>query len=434
MTTTKKSAERLIKKYPNRRLYDTETSTYITLSDVKQLVLDQEEFKVMDAKSAEDLTRSILLQIILEEESGGLPMFSSVMLSQIIRFYGNAMQGMMGTYLEKNIQAFIDIQHKLTDQSKGLIDGNAVPLNPEVWSQFMNMQAPMMQGMMTSYIEQSKNMFVQMQEQMQTQAKSMFNTFPFPTPGTAGATRPGNGPTAATTAYQARLRRAARRRRSKLAGPAECPDEGPRHTGFVRARVSALCVDTPGRARKGDLRARLTPLWVQETCDGFWKAARVATRLLGRAIIGCKFERDVLPKAPSLGTVQYEHAGHQGYASAASSNRVVFARDRGDIHQVVNTDAETGIRGYSTAPRFSSPFLAQHVSIFRWSVDAFRIRAAPLTAARAPLRSLASRLSGAQTPPGTHIARPQHVLHHHARRSESRFCLARITVRSAKTA
>jgi polyhydroxyalkanoate synthesis repressor PhaR len=187
MTTTKKSAERLIKKYPNRRLYDTETSTYITLADVKQLVLDQEEFKVMDAKSSEDLTRSILLQIILEEESGGLPMFSSVMLSQIIRFYGNAMQGMMGTYLEKNIQAFIDIQHKLTDQSKGLIDGeNGTQLNPEVWSQFMNMQAPMMQGMMTSYIEQSKNMFVQMQEQMQNQAKSMFSTFPFPNPPGAG--------------------------------------------------------------------------------------------------------------------------------------------------------------------------------------------------------------------------------------------------------
>ena len=79
MTTTKKSAERLIKKYPNRRLYDTETSTYITLSDVKQLVLDQEEFKVMDAKSAEDLTRSILLQIILEEETGGVPIFSASM-------------------------------------------------------------------------------------------------------------------------------------------------------------------------------------------------------------------------------------------------------------------------------------------------------------------------------------------------------------------
>ena len=200
MTTTKKSAERLIKKYPNRRLYDTETSTYITLSDVKQLVLDQEEFKVMDAKSAEDLTRSILLQIILEEESGGLPMFSSTMLSQIIRFYGNAMQGMMGTYLEKNIQAFIDIQHKLSDQSKGMIEGNPTTLNPEVWSQFMNMQAPMMQGMMTSYIEQSKNMFVQMQEQMQTQAKSMFKTFPFPTPpGAASATNATNATNATTT-------------------------------------------------------------------------------------------------------------------------------------------------------------------------------------------------------------------------------------------
>jgi polyhydroxyalkanoate synthesis repressor PhaR len=133
--------------------------------------------KVIDAKSNEDLTRAILLQIILEEESGGLPMFSSSMLSQIIRFYGHAMQGMMGTYLEKNIQAFIDIQAKLADQSKNLYEGKA--MNPEVWSQFMNMQAPMMQGMMTSYIEQSKNMFVQMQEQMQNQAKSMFSTFPF---------------------------------------------------------------------------------------------------------------------------------------------------------------------------------------------------------------------------------------------------------------
>src|ERR1700712_3401559 len=184
-TTTKKPAERLIKKYPNRRLYDTETSTYITLSDVKQLVLDQEDFKVMDAKSNDDLTRSILMQIILEEESGGLPMFSSVMLSQIIRFYGNAMQGMMGTYLEKNIQAFIDIQEKMKEQSKPLYDGKV--FGPEVWSQFLAGQAPMMQSMMGNYMEQSKNMFMQMQEQMQNQTRSMFgNTFPF-APGTPGA-------------------------------------------------------------------------------------------------------------------------------------------------------------------------------------------------------------------------------------------------------
>ena len=190
---------RTIKKYPNRRLYDTANSGYITLADVKHMVLDGLEFQVVDAKSGEDLTRAILLQIILEEESGGLPMFSSSMLSQIIRFYGHAMQGMMGTYLEKNIQAFIDIQAKLADQSKNLYEGKA--MNPEVWSQFMNMQAPMMQGMMTSYIEQSKNMFVQMQEQMQNQAKSMFATFPFSAAG--GVNAPGNANAAAPANPQA---------------------------------------------------------------------------------------------------------------------------------------------------------------------------------------------------------------------------------------
>ena len=167
---------RLIKKYPNRRLYDTQTSTYITLADVKQLVLDNENFQVVDAKSAEDLTRPILLQIILEEEAGGMPMFSAEMLSQIIRFYGNAMQGMMGSYLEKNIQAFIDIQGKLSEQSKAFYETNKI--GPEMWTQFVNMQSPMIQSMMSNYIEQSKNLFVQMQENMQNQARSMFTGFP----------------------------------------------------------------------------------------------------------------------------------------------------------------------------------------------------------------------------------------------------------------
>ena len=109
---------RLIKKYPNRRLYDTATSSYITLADVKRLVLENTDFKVIDAKTSEDLTRSILLQIIIEEESDGVPMFSSDMLSQIIRFYGHAMQGMMGSYLEKNIQTFMDLQNRLQEQSR----------------------------------------------------------------------------------------------------------------------------------------------------------------------------------------------------------------------------------------------------------------------------------------------------------------------------
>ncbi len=168
---------RLIKKYPNRRLYDTQTSTYITLADVKQLVLDQEDFQVLDAKSGDDLTRQILMQIILEEENGGMPMFTPPVLSQIIRSYGNAMQGMMGPYLEKNVQAFIDIQKKLQDQSRAFYDSNKI--GPEMWSQFVNMQAPMIQSMMANYIEQSKNLFVQMQENMQNQARSVFGTFPF---------------------------------------------------------------------------------------------------------------------------------------------------------------------------------------------------------------------------------------------------------------
>jgi polyhydroxyalkanoate synthesis repressor PhaR len=172
------AAVRLIKKYPNRRLYDTQTSSYITLSDVKQLVLDQEEFKVVDAKNGEDLTRQILMQIILEEEQEGQPMFTPPVLSQIIRSYGNAMQGMMGSYLEKNVQAFVDIQNKLQEQSRAFYDSNKV--GPDMWAQFVNMQAPMLQSMMSSYIEQSKDLFMQMQENMSQQARSMFTGFQFP--------------------------------------------------------------------------------------------------------------------------------------------------------------------------------------------------------------------------------------------------------------
>ena len=109
---------RLIKKYPNRRLYDTKTSSYITLADVKQMVLKNEDFHVVDAKTGEDLSRQILLQIILEEESSGMPMFSSDLLSQMIRSYGSAMQGFMGSYLEKNLEGFQQMQKALQEQSQ----------------------------------------------------------------------------------------------------------------------------------------------------------------------------------------------------------------------------------------------------------------------------------------------------------------------------
>ena len=170
---------RMIKKYPNRRLYDTKTSSYITLADVKQMVLKHEDFQVVDAKTNDDLTRQILLQIILEEESGGMPMFSSDLLSHLIRFYGNAMQGLMGTYLEKNIHAFQEMQKSLQEQSQKMYGDNA-RAPQELWSQFMNLQGPAMQSLMQAYIEQSQKMFVQFQEQMQNQARNMFAGMSFP--------------------------------------------------------------------------------------------------------------------------------------------------------------------------------------------------------------------------------------------------------------
>jgi polyhydroxyalkanoate synthesis repressor PhaR len=148
------SGLRTLKKYPNRRLYDTQTSSYITLVDVKRMVLSGEEFEVRDAKTGEDLTRSILLQIILEEESGGVPMFSTPMLAQIIRFYGHAMQGVMGAMLEKNLQTFVEMQSK-----------------------FVGGQTPVLQNLMGSYLEQSRTMFEKLQEQM-GQAGVIFPGFP----------------------------------------------------------------------------------------------------------------------------------------------------------------------------------------------------------------------------------------------------------------
>jgi polyhydroxyalkanoate synthesis repressor PhaR len=136
-----KDPQRVIKKYPNRRLYDTDTSTYITLTEIKQLVMDSEPFVVRDAKTSEDLTRNILLQIILEEEANGSPMFTAPVLSNVIRFYGHAMQGFMGNYLEKNMQALMDLQ------------------------------TPVVQGVM------GNSVFQQMQDQVQKQTEQFLGTF-----------------------------------------------------------------------------------------------------------------------------------------------------------------------------------------------------------------------------------------------------------------
>jgi polyhydroxyalkanoate synthesis repressor PhaR len=167
---------RLIKKYPNRRLYDTRISAYITLYDVKQFVLSGESFKVQDAKSGDDLTRSILLQIIIEEESTGVsPLFTSELLTQLILFYGHTMQGMLGKYLETNIKSFSDFQKKLQEQSHLLYGEDCGQVQSDMWTQFMNFHGPAMQTMMATYMDQSKKMVYQMQDQLKNQSINMFS-------------------------------------------------------------------------------------------------------------------------------------------------------------------------------------------------------------------------------------------------------------------
>ncbi len=186
---------RILKKYPNRRLYDTVVSRYVTLAEVKRMVLEGTAFEVREAKSGEDLTRSILLQIILEEETGGVPMFSTTMLSQIIRFYGHAMQGMMGSYLEKNLQTFTDIQGRVAEQTKGLYGAgvggaHGRSVDSDLWSQYLRGQAPVVQNLMASYLDQSRDVFLQMQEQMARQTGTIFPGLVPTIPPTAPKTEP----------------------------------------------------------------------------------------------------------------------------------------------------------------------------------------------------------------------------------------------------
>jgi polyhydroxyalkanoate synthesis repressor PhaR len=179
---------RIIKKYPNRRLYDTETSAYITLAEIKQFVLSYENFMVQDARSGEDLTRSILLQIILEEESGGVPMFSADMLANIIRYYGHSMQGLMGSYLERSIGAFHEAQKKFQEQSTTLY-GNVPNFKPDAWAQMIPGLTPNKTAAnpMGDFIEKSASSVIGMQEELRKQAMQMFSTFPYGMTGAVGA-------------------------------------------------------------------------------------------------------------------------------------------------------------------------------------------------------------------------------------------------------
>ncbi|APV50726.1 polyhydroxyalkanoate synthesis repressor PhaR [Betaproteobacteria bacterium GR16-43] len=179
---------RIIKKYPNRRLYDTETSTYITLAEVKELVLAYREFQVQDAKTGNDLTRSILLQIILEEESGGVPMFSTGMLANIIRYYGHAMQGLMGSYLERSISTFHEAQKRFQDQASSLY-GDVPKVPAEAWAQLMAGGGKQIPNVMGNYLEKGAQAVIDMQEELRKQALKVFSGFPYANPE-EGAPKP----------------------------------------------------------------------------------------------------------------------------------------------------------------------------------------------------------------------------------------------------
>lgn len=134
---------RIIKKYPNRRLYDTDISSYITIEDVRQLIVDGEDFEVRDAKSGDDLTRQVLLQIIAEQEQDGQPMLSTQLLSQIIRLYGDSLQGFMGTYLDRSMQAFMEQQGQFRKQMGSMLGqtpwsmmNQLTERNMEMWKDF----------------------------------------------------------------------------------------------------------------------------------------------------------------------------------------------------------------------------------------------------------------------------------------------------------
>ena len=139
---------RIIKKYPNRRLYDTEISSYITLEEVRQLVADGIDFEVRDAKSGDDLTRQVLLQIIAEHEEHGQPMLSTRLLSQIIRFYGDSMQGFMGPYLENSLEIFLEQQHKFRHQLDNLLGQSPWSMLGELNERNLDMWKSLQRGFM----------------------------------------------------------------------------------------------------------------------------------------------------------------------------------------------------------------------------------------------------------------------------------------------
>jgi len=136
---------RIIKKYPNRRIYDTRQSCYITLNDLKNLIISGEEVCVLDASSGDDITRCILLQIINEQEAGGNPIFTTEVLLRMIRFYGDTMQGALTQFLGRSMETFISQQQHYQKGLQSMFDDSPLvsmtemaQKNLEIWQEMQN--------------------------------------------------------------------------------------------------------------------------------------------------------------------------------------------------------------------------------------------------------------------------------------------------------
>lgn len=124
------SEERLIKKYANRRLYDAAQSRHITIDDIRNMVIAGVRVKVIEDKSNEDITRLVLLQVIADQEQFGRPILSTALLESMIRFYGNSMQALFSSYLEKSVETFVRQQE--ASQGKPFVD--LARQNLELWT------------------------------------------------------------------------------------------------------------------------------------------------------------------------------------------------------------------------------------------------------------------------------------------------------------
>jgi polyhydroxyalkanoate synthesis repressor PhaR len=145
------ASERIIKKYANRRLYDTTESRYVTLDDIRQLVTDGRAFRVVDTVNGDDITRSILLQIIVEQEEKGQPMLSTRLLEQIILNYGNSLQSFVGTYLEKSMDAFVNQQQVLQEQMENMLRMAPSSVLKEMAERNMELWKGMQENMLRSF-------------------------------------------------------------------------------------------------------------------------------------------------------------------------------------------------------------------------------------------------------------------------------------------